>query len=166
MCRGDIRPRDGSRVADRFRVADMIVHVQCSCDGKTLYCGTRNGLRAYAWADLLASADDAAVEPRIYFNPPADALESTPSHGYVYATVDDPANGRVLFGGMDGRIRAASFDSGAVSTLLDPPERATITEMYLVGQSTLVCRATPGAADPKNSHRTDLKQRLQVWNLR
>lgn len=149
------------------RETESIVHIRFSGDGDTVYCGTSNGLRAYAWADLISAADDTPIEPRLYFNPPADRLEATtPSHGYVYATVEDPTNNRVLFGGMDGRIRGASLDSGEVSTLLDPPEQATIMEMHIVGQSTLVCRVTPGFADPKKRPKTDLKQRLQVWNLR
>jgi hypothetical protein len=41
-----------------------------------------------------------------------------------------------------------------------------IDEMHLVGESTLVCRVVPGFADRKKRLELDMKQRLQVWNLR
>lgn len=84
----------------------------------------------------------------------------------MYATIDDDENNRVLFAGMDGRIRAAQLDTGEVSLLLELPDRAVVEEMHLVGESTLVFRVAPGFADRKKRRDLDLKRRLQVWNLR
>lgn len=62
--------------------------------------------------------------------------------------------------------RAAWLDTGEVSLLFELPDRAVIYEMHLVGESSLVCRVAPGIKDRKKRRDSDLKGRLQVWNLR
>jgi hypothetical protein len=98
--------------------------------GDRLVVATGEGLRVYAWTEVLAGS-------LIALNPVhAFAMR------YVYAIVLDAARGRVFFGGIDGTLAALDLGTGAVRTLLTLPGEATIYQLALSpGSNALAMKA-------------------------
>ena len=130
-----------------------------------LLAATELGLRVYAWEELL-SAEGRTPPPR--FAAEAEPGEFPTSAGdtvriaQTYTLAFDAAGRRVLFAGLDGRIRFLELESGRAGVLLDIPQRPSLTHIGLSRDgSALACAADP---NPFEQGRWKKPQEFQVWN--
>jgi hypothetical protein len=104
---------------------ESVVMLGFSADGRRLWCGTSAGLRVYDW-DQVADADVMPEPVRQYSS---DTGEIGSPQDYVYAAVEEPDGGGLLFGGTAGRLLRMDLGSGQVRELLRTPEEEAILSL-------------------------------------
>jgi WD40 repeat protein len=146
-----------------FLPKDPIRTVTFSPDGKWLFCGTREGLHALEWNEVVACPDMSPVTSCFFVR--ADIVEKELPGGtvhkssLVYAVVFDSVRQRVLFSGLEGKVRYLELASGNFGDLLVPPDPAPIFECELLpNRSALVCTAR------KIERNQNPPSHFQVWN--
>ena len=99
-----------------------------SSDGEWLFAGTSLGMRAFFWPELRAATDGPAPSAKF-------AAEARPGglghHTYCYALAFDEPAQRLLFAGLEGVIEALDLHTGAIDTLLRPPELLAVSRVEL-----------------------------------
>jgi WD40 repeat protein len=146
-----------------FLPKDPIRTTTFSPDGKWLFCGTREGLHALEWKEVAACPDMSPVTSRFFVR--ADIVEKELPGGtvhkssLVYAVVFDSARERVLFSGLEGKVRYLELASGKFGDLLVPPDPVPMFECGLLpDRSALVCTSVKLGLNQKSpSH-------FQVWS--
>lgn len=128
--------------------------------GKYLACVTEKALRIFD-LDRVLSVSDGEVEPLYSVQPTPVPHEYGYLSGYIYAAVDDPETGGVLFGGLDGSIRSLVLATGEIADLFSPPGTPPIMQMKLVGGHTLFCLCQPGFPETHGKRQPLL---LQIWD--
>lgn len=152
-----------TEMSAQFLPKESITALQFSPDGRWLACGTNVGVHVFEWGNLLASAGDGPL--RIPISVEAESVECDLGDGCstesrrVYAVAFDSVSRRVLFSGLEGKVRFIELADGRCGDLLVQPQRGPITELGLTpDRSALVC----------TFQRTELRKegpvRLQVWN--
>jgi hypothetical protein len=138
--------------------------LECSADGRFLVCATDKGVRVFAWDELLAAANST---PPPVFSVGAEpvAVEmgqgTATVPGHFLALVHDAAGGRLLFSGVEGKVRFLDLQSGQTGVLLDPPGRPGILRLGLSrDRSSLCCLCQPGLFDGRHPQAPV----LQLWN--
>jgi hypothetical protein len=104
-------------------------------DGMRFWCGTDQGLRVYAWRDVLAADGKDMPDPALAYRPTpvADAVNK----GYVYAVAEEPGGDSLLFGGLNGRLYRIDLRSGQVRELLTMPEEHEAIHAIILSSDTV-----------------------------
>ena len=131
-------------------------------DGRWLWCGTEQGVRVYAWADILAAPSDATPAPVLSADLP-DAGEAGRLSGYVYAVAEDPTGDTLVFAGNDGWVRRLDLRTAAVTDLVELPHQSAAYEMSFSKDGTAlgVC-ARPRVLPDSDSD--DSRNFWSVWS--
>lgn len=131
--------------------------------GNYLFCGTNSGLCVLEWPKVLAVPDTASLDPLVLI--PADPLtheDGTPDNQLIYAVPADSVGKRLLFAGLEGKIRYASTADGRMGDLLVPPIRQPFWQLELTPDRT----ALVGTAIPKREGNKPAPQSFQIWNYK
>lgn len=146
------------------RGAEQILNLEFSPDGRWLCAATTGGLCVWDWSELLAAQKStpparfqAAARPELL-----NGVFHVPEQyeNYVHAIAIDEVHGRVLFAGIEGRVRHLSLKDGSSGVLLDPPGRQPISSMRLSpDRQALVCLTSAPFEERRREHGY-----LQIWN--
>jgi hypothetical protein len=99
-----------------------VFSVQFSPNGSVLLCGTHAGLCLLKWDRLLTGPSKTGVTPDVFIEAEPSFLEDCASgQRLIYSMATDAQNRRVLFAGLEGKIRFVDLNNGCVGDLLVPP---------------------------------------------
>lgn len=133
-----------------------------SSDGNLLICGTGEGVCVLDWRTVLDSPDMSPLKPNTFVEteePDSDEKGSASGVRLVYSVIYDSVRHRVLFAGLEGKVRFLELADGRTGDLLVPPMRLPFWRLELAPDRTsLVGTATKIAA------RKPETQRFQIWN--
>jgi hypothetical protein len=113
------------------------------------------------WEEILAAADMASVKPVAFVGAEAMTREDgMPGNQLIYAVPLDAKKERILFSGLEGKIRFWNLKEGKARDLLAPPARHPFWRLELTpDRSTLVGTTvhlqTKGPKDPL---------KFQIWS--
>lgn len=131
--------------------AERVSELMFSADGNYLFCATASGLRIYDWRKFLAEGED-------LFWP-----EFSYDASYTYALAEDFENKLLFFGGIEGKLRAMSLETGKVVDLMQMPDDLSIISLGLSrDQKSLGCMVRQGLR--KFERRGPRDMWLQIWN--
>jgi WD40 repeat protein len=132
-----------ARNARHFLPKQNLRSLVFSPSGNHLVCGTSAGVCVLKWEDILDAADTSAVKPAAFVE--AESMTSEdgmPSPQLIYAVPLDDKKERVLFSGLEGKIRYWNLREGKTGDLLVPPFRWPLWQLQLTpDRSTLVATA-------------------------
>jgi WD40 repeat protein len=145
------------------RGAEKAFRVRFDRDGEWLFVATMGGVRVYAWRDLLDAND---LRPTFSADLPSLLLQTDggeiPRSGYIYDLHHDTDRNRLLFAGLDGRVRFLDLASGKSGVLLNPPGLPAIVRLGLSrDRGTLALTCTPDMLVQSSKKRGPA---LQFWN--
>lgn len=132
-----------------------------SVDGELLICGTRAGVCVLDWQVLLETADMSPLKPRIFVEAEAETDEQglATEHKLIYSVIHDAPRRRVLFAGLEGKVRFLDLETGFTGDLLVAPVRLPFWRLELTPDRTaLVGTATRLRGDKPEP------QRFQIWS--
>ncbi len=145
--------------ATGFEPQDVPRSMVFTPDGRHLAIAVSQGVRAYAWEDVLKAQGEL---PR-----PVAQADTTPvrtEHSVfqlTYAVCPDGRRGLMLFSGLDGCIRAMDLATGASRILVEVPERPALWRLELSPDATFLGSvATPNLHDPRKPRRSV----VDIWN--
>lgn len=147
----------------RYRSGEFLGPLQFTPDGKWLICGTNQGLRVFCWPNLQTTTE---ASPTPDFSIQAGQLPPQPDEPvqfagrWVYGLDYDPAQQRVLFGGLEGKIRYLDLTSGKGGELLAGPERTVILKLSLTPDRTAIVVTR----HPMTVRNDPEPERFQIWN--
>lgn len=130
--------------------------------GNHLMCGTTAGLCVLEWSNVLKTADLSSIDP-LAFVPSEDDTddEDQTNRQMIYSTLVDPVAKRILFAGLEGKVRYINLADGRVGDLLAPPLRMPLFPLELSPDRL----ALVGTARPKVGGRGKPEpSKFQVWN--
>ena len=144
----------------RYRAKEPVVGLQFSADGKWLLCATQSGVRVFDWIKLLScgtgapqpdlTADGELVAPQ----EEAEPVLCTLSMAY------DALRNRILFGGLEGKVKYLDMTAGRSGDLLTDLEGIPVLRLELTPDRTaLVMTRNPLTRDNRRR-----PWRFQVWN--
>ncbi len=147
------------------RGSEIVFRLAFDSEGRRLFAGTSGGVRVYDWAEVTrAERDTPRPLVAVDLHPWVEETPDGPSQreGYVYDVAHDPARDRLVFGGLDGRLRYLDLASGQSGVLLDPPGRPPIHAFCLSRDRT----ALAVVVDPDMFSRASRKRGpiAQFWN--
>jgi hypothetical protein len=152
-----------SQLATHFLPKESITALKFSPDGTWLFCATNERVHAFTWDALLRAADAAPLCANI--SAEAESVEGDEIQGgavsgrQVYGLTFDPERQRILFSGLEGKVRFLELADGRCGDLLIPPERFPILQLELTpDRSALVCTAQ------RIMLRKHGRARIQVWS--
>jgi hypothetical protein len=119
------------------------------------------GVRVYSWDDVLGAT---GVLPLPVASADTDPVQQgTGWFQNTYAFAVDAPRGRVLFSGLDGRVRALGLETGEAATLLEVPGVPPVLELAIAIDATaLALVADPGVF---TRGRKRPAPAFQVWSL-
>jgi len=129
--------------------------------GNHLICGTSAGVCALEWKEILATADMASLKPAAFVAAePMTREDGVPGNQLIYAVQVDAKKHRVLFSGLEGKIRFWDLKTGKTGDLLVPPVRHPFWRLELTSdRSSLVATTVHlnlrGPKDPP---------KFQIWS--
>lgn len=156
---GSVQIRDGEREAihdvheelarkKRGQGNEMVFRLAFDTAGERLFVATRAGVRVYRWREVAETAGDTpGTEFSVDVGPPTPDPSGRPvtPGGHVYDLAYDHDRERLLFGGLDGRIRYLDLSGGRDGTLLEPPGRPPVLRLGLSrDRSALILTVHPG----------------------
>jgi len=140
--------------------SERVVQLQFDAAGERLFCATNDGVRVFAWDDLLA-ATRAAPPPLLKVESEPVEMESG-TLSYTYALAHDVQRDRLVFGGLGGTFRFLDLDTGESGTLLEIPGKPAILAIGLSSDSSAIC-CTCHPGFPAGGEE-DEPPRFQVWD--
>ncbi len=150
-----------ARSTRHFLPAQRVRSLAFSPSGKHLICGTTAGVCVLKWEEILAAADMASVKPVAFVGAePMTREDGMPGNQLIYAVPLDAKKERILFSGLEGKIRFWNLKEGKAGDLLAPPARHPFWRLELTpDRSTLVGTTvhlqTKGPKDPP---------KFQMWS--
>ena len=133
--------------------------------GNYLFCGTSAGLCVLAWDKILAASDMNAIDP-LAFVPAEQQLreDGIPDHQLIYAVPADSLGKRVLFAGLEGKVKFVNFADGRIGDLLSPPIRRPFWQLELTpDRKSLIGTAIPKPEGKGNKREPSC---FQIWNYK
>ena len=154
--------KERTRLIRHSRPKQSVFSMTFSRDGSLLICGTNEGVCVFDWRGVLDCSDQSPIIPKTFVE--AEAAEtddglSEAFHKLIYSVVHDADRNRVLFAGLEGKVRFLELAEGLTGDLLVPPFRMPFWRLDLTPDRTsLVGTATKvGTGKPE-------PQRFQIWN--
>ena len=150
------------------RSSEDVCRFRFDPSGDRLALATVNGVRVYSWPEV-ADFDGVLPRPALAVNVPGTTIDTGrgathPVGGIVYDLEYDPDRDRLLFAGIDGRVRFLDLASGHSGILLEPPTRPPILQLTLSrDRSTLALIATTDIYKRSANGREPI---LQFWDYR
>jgi len=157
------KTREGMRALfnlDRLsedRVPERFGKLLFSPDGKWLFSASDRGMKAWRWPDMEGAGENQAPQP--VHQCAARKVGEYGGRSDCFALTFDKVNQRLLFAGREGIVEYLDVDTGAIGTLLRPPELLVIVRLAL--SADLGCLAVQSREFKRNSDRT---QELRLWN--
>jgi hypothetical protein len=141
--------------------------LEVSADGRWLSYAAQQGVRVLAWDTVAAAAETtpapafaAAAEPvAVQLGHLMSGMTTTQAQTYTLA--HDAAANRVLFAGLEGKVKFLDLASGQVGVLLDPPGRPAINRLGLARDGSALCCTCSPDLFAGNNRKPPL---VQVWN--
>ena len=139
--------------------------LEVSADGRWLSYTTQQGVRVLAW-DAVAAAAEATPPPAFAAVAEPVAVQMGQSgvattQAQTYALAHDPAANRLLFAGLEGKVKSLDLATGQVAMLLDPPGRPSIHRLGLARDRSALCCTCQPDLFAGNNRSAPL---VQVWN--
>lgn len=132
-----------ARCQRQFLPAQRIRSLAFSPSGKHLICGTTAGVCVLEWEKILAMADMASIEPVAFAEAERLASEDgMPGNQLIYAVPLDAKKERVLFSGLEGKIRFWNLKEGKIGNLAAPPVRHPFWRLELTPDRSTVVGTT------------------------
>ncbi|HEV2438085.1 MAG TPA: hypothetical protein VG077_18985, partial [Verrucomicrobiae bacterium] len=150
-----------ARSARHFLPKQNIRSLKFSVSGKHLICGTTAGVCILSWDQILATQDMTSIRPVAFAKAePLERDDGMPDHQLIYAVPLDAKKERILFTGLEGKIRFYNVRERRVGDLLVPPFRWPLWRLELTpSRTTLVATAflpkVGGKPEPP---------KFQLWN--
>jgi hypothetical protein len=143
--------------------AEKVFRTRFDRDGEWLFVATMAGARVYAWRDILEAEE---LRPSLSTDVPATMVETDHGpiqrEGYVYDLDHDTDRNRLLFAGLDGRVRYLDLGSGKSGVLLEPPGLPPIQRLELSrDRATLALTCSPATFGRGTKVRGPV---LQFWD--
>lgn len=130
--------------------------------GNYLFCGTTKGVCVLDWVKALATSNQQSLEPTAFV--PAETIlrdDGTPDLQLIRAVPIDSVARRILFAGLEAKIRFANISDNRTGDLLVPPAPTSFFKLELSpDRSALVGTAIEL---PRERSKPALP-RFQVWN--
>jgi WD40 repeat protein len=165
MREGYVRPGMQQGQSSQERGSERVFRLRFDPPGKRLCLATMAGVRVCQWHEILNADGDLppsalAVDTR---GTPVDADGgSLQRNGYVYDLDYDLDRDRLLFAGLDGRVRFLDFLSGRSGVVLEPPTLPPILRVALSrDRTTLALTSYPDMFARSRNKRGPL---LQFWD--
>jgi hypothetical protein len=148
-----------------LRSSEKVFAMALDRAGRWLFLGTDRGVRVFAWNDVHA-AQDVMPAPALRSDAPAVSVSAgmgtLATGAIVYSVAYDEPAGRLLFGGLSGRIDALELRSGQVSTVLDLPGKPTVLRVGLSDDAAvLACWLQPDLFAQGKNRQPPV---LSIWN--
>jgi hypothetical protein len=139
--------------------------LEVSADGRWLSYAAQQGVRVLAW-DAVTAAAEATPAPAFAAVAEPVAVDMgqsgmTTTQAQTYAVAHDPAANRLLFAGLEGKVKALDLATGQVRVLLDPPGRPPINRLGLARDGSALCCTCQPEMFGGNNRPAPL---VQVWN--
>ncbi len=134
-----MRERVGQAGRSRFEPlpeqgSEKVFRVRFDPSGERLALGTIAGVRVHPWRDVV-DADGDLPRPGLAVDLAGTMIAAGPgasrSGGFVYDLEFDPDRDRLIFAGLDGRVRFLDLASGRSGILLEPPAHPPIQRLAL-----------------------------------
>jgi hypothetical protein len=136
-----------------------------SADGRWLSYAAQQGVRVLAWDAVMAAAE---ATPAPAFAVPAEPVAvqlggvgMTTTQAQTYAVAYDAGANRLLFAGLEGKVKSLDLATGQVSLLLDPPGRPPINRLGLARDRSALCCTCYPEMFAGNNRKPPV---VQVWN--
>jgi hypothetical protein len=152
------------RMIRHFLPKQVISSLSFGPSGNHLFCGTGSGVCALAWDKILATADMAPIEPLVFIRAEKlDGEDEISNLQLIHAVPVDPVGRRVLYAGLEGKVRFLNIADGRVGDLLTPPIRSPFGQLELTPDRT----ALVGTAMPTRDGRSKPEPpSFQIWNYK
>jgi WD40 repeat protein len=149
------------RMQQDFIPKQSVFALTFSPDGELLICGTNAGVCVFDWRAVLGNPAMSPLTPKMFVE--AEEAESgdkdSPSGKLIYSVIYDSVCRRVLFAGLEGKVRFLELAEGLTGDLLVPPIRLPFWQLELTPDRT----ALVGTAI-KITTRKPEPQKFQIWN--
>jgi hypothetical protein len=138
-----------------------ILSLKFSPDGALMFCGTTSGLVVWEWEEVLTSQK---TTPAPLFSmvpvPEASETQDRQYENYLYDVVLDDVQNRLLFGGIEGKVRFLNLEDRSTGVLLDPPGKVSVVKLQLShDRRYLGCLCGPPSQEADQQD-----WRVQVWD--
>jgi hypothetical protein len=147
------------------RGSEKVFRLRFNTAGERLALATMAGVRVYPWRDVV-DADGDLPRPALAVDVAGTMVEAgrgaVHQGGYIYDVEFDPDRERLLFAGLDGRVRFLDLASGRSGVLLEPPAHPPIHRLiFSRDRSTLALVAMPDMFNHGRNRRGPI---LQFWD--
>lgn len=150
-----------AQMAHHFLPKQSVFSMSMGPSGNHLICGTTAGLCVLEWAKVLTAQDMNALDPLVFIGAePLTREDGTPDDQIIYAVPLDPAGKRILFAGLEGKVKFANLIDDRVDDLLAPPIRQPFWRLELTPDR----MALVGTAISKQEGNKPTSSSFQVWN--
>ncbi|HEX5399412.1 MAG TPA: hypothetical protein VFY06_10230 [Verrucomicrobiae bacterium] len=150
-----------ARSARHFLPKQSIRSLAFSPSGKHLICGTTAGVCILNWDQILATPDMTSIPLAAFAEvEPLTREDGMPANQLIYAVPLDATRERVLFTGLEGKIRFFNVREGRVGDLLNPPFRWPLWRLELTPNRTTLVGTT---FHPKIKGKPE-PPKFQLWN--
>jgi hypothetical protein len=153
-----------AKCARHFLPKQSVHSLSFGSSGNYLFCGTTAGACALEWSKLLSAPDGQSFKPAAFI--PAEPLpgdDGLQLGQLIYSVPIDSAARRVLFTGLEGKIRYANLTDKKIGDLLVPPVRMPFWKLALTpDRSALVGTVVP---TPGKSNKRE-PSHFQIWNYK
>ncbi len=128
-------------------------------DGHWLICGTSEGVRVLAWANVIkATAGLVEWDYAVAAEEPDLEVDKYASRAIHCVGFDSPRQ-RVLFSGEEGKLKYLELGTGRTGEVLAGPERTPITRFALSAHRTAIILTRI-----QGGHGNDRRARFQIWS--
>jgi hypothetical protein len=150
-----------ARSARHFLPKQRIRSLTFSPSGKHLICGTSAGVCILNWEQILAEPDKTSISPVAFAEAePLTREDGMPDNQLIYAVPLDAKRERVLFTGLEGKIRFWNTREGRIGDLLVPPLRRPLYRLELTPNRVALVGTT---FYPKVKGKPE-PQKFQLWS--
>lgn len=133
--------------------------------GNCLFCGGRDGVNVILWDKILAASDMEGMKPQAYI--PAEQLvreDTTSNNNLIYAMPVDSSAKRVLFAGLEGKVRFMNLPDERLDDLLSPPTKRPFANLQLSPDRTALIGTAISPPQVRSNKREPAY--FQIWNYK
>lgn len=126
--------KDGIAAAPA-RGEEVPLSILFSRDGRTLWCGTDQGVRGYNWQEVLEADPDDMPAAR-WAHEPAGLNQQGARSSFVHALAQEPGSDAVVFGGLADEVMRLDPSNGEVRSILKLKQGCTVSRLLFSGDGT------------------------------